>query len=117
MRNLISYSALTAALASGTTVAHAQTVDTVIAPQPAPVVIAPAAAPVETVETVRKVRSTTVPRRHIARGDRVTKTRTTVSAARAGGITAGQSFSPPASRAGSMRRWCYNAYKDREALK
>ena len=79
MRNMISYSALAVALAGGITVAHAQTVDTVIAPQPAPVSIAPAVAPVETVQTVRTVQSTTVPRRHIARSDRVTTTRTTVT--------------------------------------
>jgi hypothetical protein len=70
MRNLISYSALTVALTAGASVsaAQAQTVDTVIAP-----------APVQTVETVRTVQSTTTPRRHFARHDRVTTTRTTVT--------------------------------------
>ncbi len=70
MRNLISYSALAVALTAGASVsaAQAQTVDTVIAP-----------APVQTVETVRTMQSTTTPRRHVARHDRVTTTRTTVT--------------------------------------
>ena len=76
MRNFISYSALAVALAAGVSVAHAQTVDTVIAPPPAPVAIAPA--PVETVQTVRTMQSTTTPRRHVVRRhDGVTTTRTT----------------------------------------
>ena len=72
MRNLISYSALAVALTAGASVsvAQAQTVDTVIAPAPAPV---------QTVETVRTVQSTTTPRRHVVRHDRVTTTRTTVT--------------------------------------
>jgi hypothetical protein len=79
MRNLISSSALAVALAAGANAAQAQTVDTVIAPQPGPVAIAPAVPPVETVQTVRTVQSTTAPRRHVARRDRVTTTRTTVT--------------------------------------
>ena len=57
MRNYLSYTALGVALAAGTSLAHAQTVDTVI-PQPVPLVVAQqpvvavpapvAAAPVET---------------------------------------------------------------------
>ncbi|HUZ31732.1 MAG TPA: hypothetical protein VMV19_06465 [Xanthobacteraceae bacterium] len=76
MRNLIAYGALAVALAAGVSAAQAQTVDTVIAPQPAPVVIAPA--PVETVRTVHTVQSTTtVPRHVVRRHNRVTTTRTT----------------------------------------
>lgn len=85
MRNLISYTALGVALAGGVSVAQAQTVDAVIAPQPivttvpGPVVTAPPA-PVETVETVRTVRSTTRPAHRFVRArDRVTTTRTTIS--------------------------------------
>ena len=102
MRNSISVMALGVALVAGTSVAHAQAVETIVTPapgaaviaqgpvavppsgvllaQPAPVV---AAAPVETVETVRTVRST-APRtvtRHVTRtrtADRVTTTRTTI---------------------------------------
>ncbi|MDE1974849.1 MAG: hypothetical protein KGK33_13225 [Hyphomicrobiales bacterium] len=75
MRNLISYGALAVALAAGVSAARAQTVDTVIAPQPSPVAIAPA--PVETVRTVHTVRSTTtVPRHVVRRHNRVTTTTT-----------------------------------------
>jgi hypothetical protein len=102
MRNLISYTALGVALAAGASVAHAQTVETVIMPRQGPVVIAqePIAAPpagvlvtqpapavrivpIGTVETVRTVRSTTTPKvvtRHVVRSrtaNRVTTTRTT----------------------------------------
>jgi hypothetical protein len=67
MRNLISYGALTVALAAGVSAAQAQTVDTVIAPQP-----------VETVRTVHTVQSTTtVPRHVVRRHNQVTTTRTT----------------------------------------
>jgi hypothetical protein len=102
MRNHISYTALAIALMGGTSLAHAQTIETVITQQPVPMVIAqqpvitpapgivvaqPAeTAPVQTVETVRTVESTTTPRpriasRHVVRsrtGDRVTTTRTIV---------------------------------------
>jgi hypothetical protein len=102
MRNSISIIALGVALVAGASVAHAQTVETIVTPalgpaviaqapvavppsgvllaQPAPVV---AAAPVETVETVRTVRTTTprtVTRHHVTRtrtADRVITTRTT----------------------------------------
>jgi hypothetical protein len=102
MRNLISYTALGVALAAGASVAQAQTVETVIAPQPSsgviaqqPVAAPPAgvlvtpsartvqAVPIETVETVRTVRSTTTPKvvtRRVVRSrtaNRVTTTRTT----------------------------------------
>jgi hypothetical protein len=102
MRNHISYTALAIALMGGTSLAHAQTIETVITQQPVPMVVAqqpvitpapgivvaqPAeTAPVQTVETVRTVESTTTPRpriasRHVVRsrtGDRVTTTRTIV---------------------------------------
>jgi hypothetical protein len=85
MRNCISYAALAVALTAGTSVAHAQTVETVVAPPPAtviaqqPVVTMPA--PVETIKTVRTVSTTTTPARRIVRHvrNRVTTTRTTVS--------------------------------------
>lgn len=77
MRSSISYTALGVALAAGTAVAHAQTVDAVIAPQPAAVVTVPA--PVATVQTVRTVQTVTTPRRRIVHRDRVTTTRTTVT--------------------------------------
>jgi hypothetical protein len=101
MRNSISVMAVGVALVAGTSVAHAQAVETIVTPAPGPAVIAQgpvavppsgvlvaqpapivAAAPVETVETVRTVRST-APRtvtRHVTRtrtADRVTTTRTT----------------------------------------
>jgi hypothetical protein len=99
MRNQICLPALALVLLAGTSLARAQTVDTVIAPAPAPVIIAqqPVVAPatgvvvqpaaVETVETVRTVQSTTRPRRRVVshpfvrRGPAgtVTITRTTVS--------------------------------------
>jgi hypothetical protein len=102
MTNHIRYSALGAALLASTSLAHAQAVETVIAPQPAPIVIAqdplvtppagvvvtqPAAAfPVETVETIRTVQSTAAPKprivsRKVVRtrtGNRVTTTQTIV---------------------------------------
>lgn len=102
MRNHISSTALGVALIAGASVAHAQTVETVIAPQPGAAVIAqqpvlappagilvtqPAPAvqtgPVESVEMVRTVRSTGAPKsanRHVVRSrtaNRVTTTRTT----------------------------------------
>jgi hypothetical protein len=101
MRNSISLVALGVALAAGTSAAHAQAVETIIAPAPGPAVIAQApvvvppsgvllaqpgpavaAAPVETVETVRSV-ETAAPRtvrRHVVHGAPVTRvtTRTTV---------------------------------------
>ncbi len=89
MRNHISYTAVGLALLAGASVARAQTVETVITPQPGRAVIAQdvmaappagvlvtqpaptvATVPVETVETVRTVRSTTRPRiatRHVVR--------------------------------------------------
>jgi hypothetical protein len=90
MRNYISYTAVAVALAAGTSVAHAQTIETVVVPPPAtviaqrPVVTVPApvaTAPVETVETVRTVTTTTTPARRVVRHvrNRVTTTRTTVS--------------------------------------
>jgi hypothetical protein len=75
MRNHVFYTTLGVALLAGVSAAHAQTVETVIVPQPAAVV----AAPVETVETVRTVQSTTTPRRQFVHRDRVTTTRTTVT--------------------------------------
>jgi hypothetical protein len=80
MRHHISYLALGVALAAGTSMAQAQTV---IAQQPGATVITQqpvAAEPIETVETVRTVESTTMPRQRVARstGNRVTTTRTTV---------------------------------------
>jgi hypothetical protein len=98
MRNSISVMALGVALVAGTSVAHAQAVETIVTPAPGAAVIAQgpvavppsgvlvaqpapivAAAPVETVETVRTMRST-APRtvtRHVTRtADRVTTTRT-----------------------------------------
>ncbi len=90
MRNYLSYTAIGVALAAGTSLAHAQTVETVI-PQPVPLVVAQqpvvavpapvAAAPVETIETVRTVRTTTIPARRVVRHvhRRVTTTRTIVS--------------------------------------
>jgi hypothetical protein len=101
MRESISFTTLGVALVAGTSVAHAQTVETIVMPAPGPAIIAQgpvavppsgvllaplaptvASAPVETVETVRTVRTTT-PRtvtRHVTRtrtADRVTTTRTT----------------------------------------
>jgi hypothetical protein len=75
MRDQIYYTALGVALLAGTSLAQAQTVETVITPQPGPAVIAPPATvvqaaptvetmPVQATETVRTVRSTTTPRRH-----------------------------------------------------
>jgi hypothetical protein len=105
MRNSISVMALGVALVAGTSVARAQTVETVVMPASGPTVIAQApvavppsgvllaqtapavaAAPVETVETVRTVRTTT-PRtvtRHVTRtrartADRVTTTTRTTT--------------------------------------
>jgi hypothetical protein len=101
MRESISFTTLGVALVAGTSVAHAQTVETIVMPAPGPAIIAQgpvavppsgvllaplaptvASAPVEAVETVRTVRTTT-PRtvtRHVTRtrtADRVTTTRTT----------------------------------------
>jgi hypothetical protein len=98
MRNTVLLPALGVALLAGTSLAQAQTVDTVVAPAPAPMVIAqdpvmvsePApvieTVPVQTTETVRTERLTTRPARRVARGpaprpaqsDIVTTTRTTV---------------------------------------
>jgi uncharacterized iron-regulated membrane protein len=80
MRNFICFTGLGVALVAGTSIAHAQTIETVIPPQPAAVVTAPAAVrPVETVETVRTVQSTSMPRRQVVNRDHVTTTRTTVT--------------------------------------
>jgi hypothetical protein len=80
MRNFISYTGLGVALVAGSSVAHAQTIETVVPPQSAVVVTAPAAVPpVETVETVRTVQSTSTPRRQVINRDHVTTTRTTVT--------------------------------------
>jgi len=101
MRESISFTTLGVVLVAGTSVAHAQTVETIVMPAPGPAIIAQgpvavppsgvllappapivASAPVETVETVRTVRTTT-PRtvtRHVTRtrtAYRVTTTRTT----------------------------------------
>jgi hypothetical protein len=105
MRNHISYSVLGVALMAGTSLAHAQTVETVITQPSAPLIVtqrpfvappsgvlvtpAPSAVeavPVQTVETVRTVQSTSAPKRRAASGrvvsgrtgDRVTTTRTIV---------------------------------------
>jgi hypothetical protein len=100
MRNSVPSVALGVALAAGTSVAHAQAVETIIAPAPGPAVIAQApvavppsgvllaqpgptvaAAPVETVETVRSVETTTprtARRRAVHNPVRVTTTRTIV---------------------------------------
>jgi len=65
MRNTILFPALGVALLAGTSLAQAQTVETVITPAPAPVV---ESVPVQTTtETVRTLRSTTGPVRRIAR--------------------------------------------------
>jgi hypothetical protein len=99
MRNSISFVALGVALAAGTSVAHAQAVETIVTPASGPAVIAQApvvvppsgvllaqpavvTAPVETVETVRTERTTTpaIVRRRVVRtrtGNRLTTTRTT----------------------------------------
>jgi hypothetical protein len=103
MRNSVPFVALGVAFVAGTSAAHAQAVETIVAPAPGPAVIAQApvvvppsgvllaqpapavaAAPVETIETVRSV-ETTAPRparRHahgapVTHATRVT-TRTTV---------------------------------------
>jgi hypothetical protein len=93
MRNHIRYTALGVALMAGTSLAHAQTIITqepaavppsaIVVTQPAPAV---GTIPVQTVETVRTVRSTTMPRQRIGsrrvvrsrNGERVTTTTTTV---------------------------------------
>jgi hypothetical protein len=98
MRNTVLLPALGLALLAGTSLARAQTVDTVITPVPAPMVIAQdpfvvtgsapvvETVPVQTTETVRTERLTTHPSRRIARArafrplqpETVTTTRTTV---------------------------------------
>jgi hypothetical protein len=98
MRTTVLLPALGVALLAGTSLAQAQSVETVVTPAPAPMVIAqdpvvvtePApiieTVPVQTTETVRTVRSTTHPVRRVARAraarmaraDTVTTTRTTV---------------------------------------
>ncbi len=98
MRNTILFPALGVALLAGTSLAQAQTVDTVVTPAPAPMVIAqdpvlvtePAplveTVPVQTTETVRTERRSTHAVRRIARSpaarprpaDTVTTTRTTI---------------------------------------
>jgi hypothetical protein len=75
MRNQVCYAAFGVALVAGASVAHAQTVETVIAPQPAVI----AQQPAETIETVRTVQTTTTPRHRVVSRNRVTTTRTTVS--------------------------------------
>jgi hypothetical protein len=67
MRSYICYTALGVALLAGTSLAHAQTVETVITPQPAPAVIAPPGPVVQTApavetETIRTVRSRSIPK-------------------------------------------------------
>jgi hypothetical protein len=98
MRNSASFVALGVAVMAGTSVAHAQTVETIVMPAPGPTVIAQApvavppsgvllpapsvaATPMETV-TVRTVQTTTptIVRRHVVRtrtGDHLTTTWTT----------------------------------------
>jgi hypothetical protein len=80
MRNTLLLPALGVALLAGTSLASAQTVETVVGPAPAPVVIAqdpvlvtePApvieTVPVQTTETVRTEHLTTRPARRVARG-------------------------------------------------
>jgi hypothetical protein len=99
MSNNISFVTLGVALAAGTSIAHAQTVETIVTPAAGPAVIAQApvvvppsgvllappvmaTTPMETVETVQTERTTTptTVRRHVARtrtGDHLTTTRTT----------------------------------------
>jgi hypothetical protein len=83
MRNHISYPAIGLALLAGTSLAHAQTVETVIAPPSGTIyaqqpVVVTQPAPTETVETVRTVRSTTTHTHRMASRPVVTTTRTTV---------------------------------------
>jgi hypothetical protein len=98
MRSTVLLPALGVALLAGTSLARAQTVETIVAPAPAPMVIAqdpvvvtePApiveTVPVQTTQTVRTERLTTHPVRRVARApasrssqpDVVTTTRTTV---------------------------------------
>jgi hypothetical protein len=94
MRNLIPFTALGALLA-GASAANAQTLDTVIVPQPGPVLIAQApiaTAPAETVETVRTVQSTTSPRHrtagHHASAQTTRRVTTTRSVVRQGVVAA-----------------------------
>jgi hypothetical protein len=100
MRNSLWFIAFGGAVLTGSSVASAQTVETIVTPAPGPAVIAQApvavppsgvllvqpaplvtAAPLETVETVKTVRTTTpVARHHVTRtrtADRVTTVRTT----------------------------------------
>ncbi|MGA9320176.1 MAG: hypothetical protein WBW06_03865 [Xanthobacteraceae bacterium] len=100
MRNSLWFIAFGGAVLTGSSVASAQTVETIVTPAPGPAVIAQApvavppsgvllvqpaplvtAAPLETVETVKTVRTTTpVVRHHVTRtrtADRVTTVRTT----------------------------------------
>jgi hypothetical protein len=76
MRNHISYTALGLALMAGTSLAHAQAIETVIAP-PSGVLVTQSAqtVPVQTVETVRTVRSTTAAKPRIV-SRKVVRTRT-----------------------------------------
>ncbi len=98
MRHTVLLPALGVALLAGTSLARAQTVETIVAPAPAPMVIAqdpvvvtaPApiveTVPVQTTQTVRTERLTTHPVRRVARApasrspqpDVVTTTRTTI---------------------------------------
>jgi hypothetical protein len=92
MRSSILLPALGVALLAGTSLARAQTVETLITPAPGPTVIAQEPAPVvesvpiQTTETVRTVRSTKPSPRRVARvpapgtprADSVTTTQTTV---------------------------------------
>jgi hypothetical protein len=100
MRNSLWFIAFGGAVLTGSSVASAQTVETIVTPAPGPAVIAQApvavppsgvllaqpaplvaATPLETVETVKTVRTTTpVVRHHVTRtrtADRVTTVRTT----------------------------------------
>jgi hypothetical protein len=100
MRNSLWFIAFGVSVLTGSSVASAQTVETIVTPAPGPAVIAQApvavppsgvllaqpaplvaATPVETVETVKTVRTTTpVARHHVTRtrtADRVTTVRTT----------------------------------------
>jgi hypothetical protein len=118
MRDSISFVALGVALAAGTSIAQAQTVETIVTPAPGPAVVAQApvavppsgvllpqastvavTAPVETVETVRTV-TTTEPRRvhrRVVRArpvERVTTTTRTVTV-RQGLVGAAPAYDEP----------------------
>jgi hypothetical protein len=113
MRNSLRFIAFGGAVLTGSSVASAQTVETIVTPAPGPAVIAQApvavppsgvllaepeplitAAPVQTVETVKTVRTTTPVARHHA-----TRTRTTDRVTTVRTTTVQQIAAPPATAA------------------